>query len=65
VHRNVPGVLGEINGICSKAKANIKAQYLSTDNNIGYVVMDIDAGNPESLYEKVAKLPTSIKTRLV
>lgn len=65
VHRNVPGVLGEINGICSKAKANIKAQYLSTDNHIGYVVMDIEADKPEALFDKVAKLPTSIKTRLV
>ncbi len=65
VHRNVPGVLGEINGICSKAKANIKAQYLSTDNNIGYLVMDIELAKPKEVFEKVEKLPTSIKTRLV
>jgi len=31
VHRNEPGVLGEINSIISEAKANIEAQYLSTD----------------------------------
>lgn len=65
VHRNVPGVLGEINGICSRQKANIKAQYLSTDANIGYLVMDIEIAHPEGLFDQVSKLPTSIKTRLV
>lgn len=65
VHRNVPGVLGEINGIVSKAGANIRAQYLSTDLHIGYVVLDMDGGAPGEVYERVAKLPTSIKTRQV
>lgn len=65
VHRNVPGVLGEINGICAEANANIKAQYLSTDLHIGYLVMDIELEHPKGVYEAVTKLPTSIKTRLV
>lgn len=65
VHRNVPGVLGEINGIVSKAGANIRAQYLSTDSNIGYVVIDIEIAEPQPLYEQIAKLPTSIKSVLI
>ncbi len=65
VHRNVPGVLGEINGIFSKAGANIRAQYLSTDSNIGYVVIDIEIAEPQALYEQIAKLPTSIKSVLI
>jgi D-3-phosphoglycerate dehydrogenase len=65
VHRNVPGVLGEINGICSKAGANIRAQYLSTDIHIGYVVMDIEGAAGPQVYEHVSKLKTSIRTRLV
>lgn len=65
VHRNVPGVLGEVNGVCAEAGANIKAQYLSTDQHIGYLVMDIELKNPKKVYEQVAKLKTSIKTRLV
>ena len=64
VHRNVPGVLGEINGIVSKAGANIRAQYLSTDINIGYVVMDIEGGGIEQVQQAVSRLGTSIKTRL-
>lgn len=65
VHRNVPGVLGEINGIISKSGANIRAQYLSTDPTIGYVVIDMENGSTEQVFEKVQGLPTSIRTRLL
>jgi D-3-phosphoglycerate dehydrogenase len=65
VHKNVPGVLSEVNGIMAKHKANIKAQYLSTDAHIGYLVMDIEIEKPQKLFEQVDQLPTSIKTRLV
>jgi D-3-phosphoglycerate dehydrogenase / 2-oxoglutarate reductase len=65
VHRNVPGVLSEINGIVSRAKANIKAQYLSTDAHIGYLVMDIELDQPGEVFMHVNDLKTSIKTRLV
>jgi D-3-phosphoglycerate dehydrogenase len=65
VHRNVPGVLGEINGIVSKAGANIRAQYLSTDLHIGYLVMDMERVRPQEVCERVAGLATSIKTRMV
>jgi D-3-phosphoglycerate dehydrogenase len=65
VHKNVPGVLSQINGIVSKANANIRAQYLSTDMHIGYVVMDLEVARGEDVYEQVGKLTTSIKTRVL
>ena len=65
VHRNVPGVLGRINGIVSAAGGNIRAQYLSTDPAIGYLVMDIEAAVNERILDPVAALQTSIKTHLV
>jgi len=67
VHKNVPGVLGEVNGIVSKAGVNIKAQYLSTDQHIGYVVVDMEseAAVVDRVFQQVSKLPVSIKTRLV
>jgi D-3-phosphoglycerate dehydrogenase len=67
VHRNVPGVLGEINGIVSRIGVNIKAQYLSTDSKVGYVVVDIEADTPqvENVFKQVSQLPVSIKTRMV
>ncbi len=65
VHRNEPGVLGEINGIVSEAQANIQAQSLSTDDRIGYLVMDVETKHIESLAEEIQKLKRSIKTRVV
>lgn len=65
VHRNEPGVLGEINSIVSKAGANILAQYLSTDQKIGYLVMDVEKANAQPLADEIKKLPRSIKTRML
>lgn len=65
VHKNVPGVLGQINGIVSKAGANIRAQYLSTDQHIGYVVIDLELDQPKNLCDQIAGLTTSIKTTLL
>ena len=65
VHKNVPGVLREINGIVSEVGANIEAQSLSTDQNIGYLVMDMAKANAQIVAERISKLETSIKTRLL
>lgn len=65
VHENVPGVLGDINGIVSDVGANIQAQTLSTDSNIGYLVMDIEKGEAGEVAARISKLPTSIKTRVL
>lgn len=65
VHRNEPGVLGEINGIVSKNGANIQAQYLSTDNKIGYLVMDLENSKDSSVTDQIAQLSRSIKTRSI
>ncbi len=64
VHKNVPGVLGGINSIVSQAGINIHSQQLSTDEEIGYLIMDIEAGHLQA-FEKIDQLPTSIKTRLI
>jgi D-3-phosphoglycerate dehydrogenase len=65
VHRNEPGVLGEINTIISKAGANIEGQYLSTDDKIGYLVMDVHSSHVDQLALDIGKLGRSIRTRVV
>lgn len=65
VHRNEPGVLGEINGIISRAGANIEGQYLSTDERIGYLVMDVHSSTAQGLASEIEKLKRSIRTRVV
>lgn len=65
VHKNVPGVLSDINGIVSEVGANIQAQSLSTDSQIGYLVMDMEKGEANEVASRIMKLETSIKTRVL
>ena len=65
VHKNVPGVLRDINRIVSDHNANIRAQVLSTDADIGYLIMDLDQDVSQDVKRGVAGLPTSIKTRIL
>ena len=65
VHRNVPGVLRDINRIVSDHEASIRAQVLSTDPDIGYLVMDLDQDVSQDVKRAIAALPTSIKTRIL
>ncbi len=65
VHKNVPGVLKDINEIVAKSGANISAQYLSTDSEIGYLVMDLESVNAQQTADEISKLKTNIKTRLI
>ena len=43
IHRNVPGVLSDINRVFADNSINISAQYLQTNEKVGYVVIDVDA----------------------
>jgi len=65
VHHNIPGVLRDINHIVSDKGANIAAQVLATDPDIGYLVMDLDQDVSRSVKSAVAALETSIKTRIL
>ncbi|MEO7732214.1 MAG: phosphoglycerate dehydrogenase, partial [Kofleriaceae bacterium] len=65
VHKNVPGVLRDINRIVSDHNANIRAQVLSTDPDIGYLIVDLDQDVSQDVKRGIAALPTSIKTRIL
>ncbi|MGD0673954.1 MAG: phosphoglycerate dehydrogenase [Polyangiaceae bacterium] len=65
VHKNVPGVLRDINRIVSDKGANIAAQVLATDPDIGYLVMDLDQDVSHDVKNALAALETSIKTRIL
>ena len=65
VHKNVPGVLGSINGLISAHGANIEAQFLATDEEIGYLVIDVNGNNVEELAVQIKDLNSSIITRMI
>jgi D-3-phosphoglycerate dehydrogenase len=63
IHKNVPGVLSEINGLLSKMNVNILGQYLKTNPQIGYVVLDIDKNTSDSVLEELRKVKNTIRVR--
>ncbi|HTS66284.1 MAG TPA: phosphoglycerate dehydrogenase [Candidatus Acidoferrales bacterium] len=68
IHRNQPGVLSAINGVFSGEQINIAAQYLNTDVRIGYVVLDVEAGegvDEMQLKRKLDAVPGTIRTRIL
>jgi D-3-phosphoglycerate dehydrogenase / 2-oxoglutarate reductase len=65
VHKNVPGVLRDINSIVSEKGANIGAQMLATDPEIGYLIMDLDEDVSRDVKNAVAALDVNIKTRIL
>jgi D-3-phosphoglycerate dehydrogenase / 2-oxoglutarate reductase len=65
IHRNVPGVLASVTSIVSELGANIEAQQLSTNKDVGYLVMDVDRELSEAVRGRIAALPVSIRTRLL
>ena len=65
VHRNVPGVLRDINRVVSELDANIHAQILSTNDAIGYLIMDLDHDVVQQVSARLSVLPTSIRTRVL
>ena len=65
VHRNVPGVLSDINRVFSDNHINIASQYLQTNEAIGYVVIDIDAAHSDMALAKLADVPGTIRSRVL
>lgn len=65
VHRNVPGVLRDINKIVSDRNANVLGQVLATDPEVGYLIMDLDKDVANDVRAAIKALPTSIQTRIL
>lgn len=65
IHANVPGVLSEINSTLSEHKINILGQYLKTNDEIGYVVLDIDKKLSKNALDLLKQVKGSIKVRLL
>ncbi len=67
IHRNVPGVLNRINQIFAGRNLNIAGQYLQTDADVGYVVIDAEGASAEraQVFAELGKIDGTIRTRLL
>lgn len=65
IHKNVPGVLGEINHYFSSRGINISAEYLQTDAEIGYVILETDSELDPSVLKDLKNIPNTIRVRIL
>lgn len=64
-HRNVPGVLSKMHTIIAQVGANIAAEYLQTNADIGYVVLDVDPTDAAAIVERLRTIPETIRVRML
>lgn len=65
IHHNQPGVMTKINQAFAKYNINIAAQYLQTDNKIGYVVIDIESEDSEVALRELKQVDGTIRARIL
>lgn len=65
IHKNVPGVLSAINTALSANNINIVGQYLKTNDDIGYVVLDVDKKLSKKALELLKEVKQTIKIRIL
>ena len=65
VHHNVPGVMSSINAVFSENNLNVSAQFLQTNELVGYVVIDTDAEYSNLALAKLAAIDGTIRSRVL
>lgn len=65
IHENIPGVLSEINKVFSENNINICSQFLQTNEDIGYVVMDVNKEYSDIALEKLKSVKGTIRCRVL
>lgn len=65
IHKNVPGILKEINDVFTLKGINIASQYLQTDADIGYVIIDTESEISDTILKELKKIPNTIKARML
>jgi D-3-phosphoglycerate dehydrogenase len=67
VHRNVPGMMMKLNDIFSRRSMNIASQFLQTDGEVGYVVIEADGTREdcEQVLEEIRVLDGTLRARII
>lgn len=65
IHENVPGILAKINDVFAQHNINIVGEFLVTNNQIGYVITDVNKGYDTEVLDQLKAIPQTIKFRLL
>ncbi|MBT8486691.1 MAG: phosphoglycerate dehydrogenase, partial [Phycisphaerae bacterium] len=62
-HRNVPGVLSKMHGLLAENDVNINAEYLQSNAEVSYVILDVDPHHVEDVRAGLEAIPETIRVR--
>lgn len=65
IHKNVPGVMAKINKVLAKYELNITGQFLSTDSDLGYVIVEVDKEYNQEVIKALRAVENTIKFRVL
>ena len=65
IHKNVPGVLSQINRLFAEAHINILAQSLMTEGDVGYLMMDVDYHDSRAALDQLNDVKETIRVRIL
>ena len=65
IHKNVPGIMAQINKVYAENNINILSQFLMTRGDIGYAVTDIDSNYDKKLIKQLKGIENTIKFRII
>jgi D-3-phosphoglycerate dehydrogenase len=64
-HENRPGFLSRLNDLAQRANANVAAQFLKTEGDLGYAITDLEGALPDGFVDEVRALDGTIRARLI
>jgi len=65
IHKNMPGLLKDINFVFTNRGINIASQFLQTDTEIGYVIIDTESSDCDSILKELKKVQHTIRARML
>jgi len=65
IHKNMPGLLKDINYVFTNRRINIAAQYLQTEVEIGYVIIDTESHECDKILAELKAIPHTIRARML
>lgn len=65
IHKNVPGIMAQINKVYAEKDINIISQFLMTRGEIGYAVTDIEIAYNKEVLNQFREIDNTIKFRII
>ena len=65
LHRNMPGVLAQVNGILAEHGVNVEGQLLATKGELGYVLTDIGVDYSDQVLAQLRAMSQTVRLRVL